>query len=97
MSVSATTPTIVLVELQADDESDFITVWTHWADVDRTATHGFAVPNARLAQRLTDAIWAGAVFYDPEVRTNAAGQTYVDAHSRVLGKYLNADLKRLGF
>jgi hypothetical protein len=101
-----TTPTIARVEMtsapaDAVFEEPMITVWTHWAGVDRSATHGYTFrddPNGRtLAERLTRAILAGVVFINPTVRTDVEGQTYVEARSAVLGRYTNADLRRLGY
>lgn len=69
-----------------------------WADVDRPITSGWEVPSRALADRLERAILAGAVHADAKVATDINGQTYVAANSsRVLGRRMNADLKRLGF
>ena len=71
---------------------------TEWdAPVDRPSTHAFSLANKRTAERLVTAINAQAVFVNPRVLTDSQGQTYVAADSRVLGKYANADLTRLGF
>jgi len=43
------------------------------------------------------AVNAQAVYTDPVVKTDTRGHTYVQAHSRVLGRHANADLARLGF
>jgi hypothetical protein len=53
--------------------------------------------NKRTAQRLVNAINAQVVFDDPVIKTDINGRTYVAASSRVMGKYANADLKRLGY
>jgi hypothetical protein len=37
------------------------------------------------------------VFADPVIKTDVLGHTYVAASSRVMAKYANADLKRLGY
>ena len=66
-------------------------------DVDRPSTHGYVVKDKRMAERLAAAINAQAVFYGAEVRTDVNGKTYVNAPSRVLGRMMNADLRRLGF
>lgn len=76
------------------------TVWIEYpyAGVDRPRTHGISTGgDARLAERLVAAVNAGAVNYGQAVLTDVHGQTYVGDHSRVMGKYLNADLTRLGF
>ncbi len=68
-----------------------------WPGVDRPITHGFVVAKPALAQRLACAINAGVVYADPSIATDVNGHTYVRAECRVMGKYANADLKRLGF
>jgi hypothetical protein len=73
-------------------------VYSTWdAPVDRPSTHGFVLGNKRTAQRLVNAINAQVVFDDPVIKTDINGRTYVAASSRVMGKYANADLKRLGY
>ncbi|AXH47326.1 hypothetical protein SEA_EDEN_31 [Microbacterium phage Eden] len=65
--------------------------------VDRPDLFGFAVKTKRLADRLATAITAGAVFHGHEVRRDVNGKSYVAVSSRVMAKYANADLKRLGY
>lgn len=69
--------------------------------VDRAVTHGIETgPGTRgkkLADRLAAATRAGVVEYDQFIRRDVNGRSYVASTSRVMGKYLNADLKRLGF
>ena len=73
-------------------------VYATWdAPVDRPSTHGFVLRNKRTAQRLVNAINAQVVFADPVIKTDVLGHTYVAASSRVMAKYANADLKRLGY
>lgn len=69
----------------------------HGVALDRDETHGYVVKDARMAARLSKAIEAGAVFHDFEVRTDVNGRTYLGYSSRVLGRMMNADLRRLGF
>lgn len=82
-------------------DADGYHVRTTWSgpNLDRTDGIGYGLgPNhKRLAERLADAINAGAVFYNTELRTDVYGNTYVGAERRVMGKYANADLKRLGY
>jgi hypothetical protein len=97
-----TTTTTLTVAASVESHSDGYTVWADWtaADVtlDRPRTHGISTGrNKDLAERLAAAINAGAVYPDPEVRTDVYGATYVQASSRVMGRHLNADLRRLGF
>lgn len=67
--------------------------------VDRTHLLGWTVPleKPKLATRLKRAIESGAVFYDWSIRTDVHGKTYVQASARVMGRHMNADLRRLGF
>lgn len=86
------------------DESDGGPSWvvdTRWEDVSvhRTVGLGWSVgaKKKRLAERLAAAIDAGVVFGQASIRTDVYGRTYIDATARVMGRYLNADLNRLGY
>ena len=69
-----------------------------YAGVDRPRTMGWQVgEKPRLAARLAAAIRAGRAMAPGTVRTDINGRTYVEAASYVLGRTLNADLRRLGF
>lgn len=96
----ATTPRIVSVEV-TESRGGMERGWNVspiWADVDRPNVGGYGVgPNRKLAERLKRAIEAGVVYYDAQVKVDVNGATYVQANSRVLGRIMNADLKRLGF
>lgn len=70
---------------------------TFWSGVDRPSSHGFAVPTSALAERLKAAIEAGRVFIDPHVKVDVRGLTYVESASTVHGKWLESDLRDLGF
>lgn len=87
---------IVGVEVKRTDD-DLLSVNPIWADVDRPNVGGWAVRNTREANRLTAALLAGVVYDDPRVRLDNAGRTYVHGAAKVLGRYMNADLRRLGF
>jgi hypothetical protein len=50
-----------------------------------------------LAQRLVSAICAGRAYPNPRVTADRAGQEFVTFDINILGRTLNADLKRLGF
>jgi len=72
------------------------------AGVDRAAIQSISCgrdnTKARaLGRRLCAAITAGVVVKDAKVLTDINGKTYVSFNSAVLGRYLNADLKRLGY
>lgn len=68
-----------------------------WSGVDRPKTGGYIVKDGRMAARLESAMLAGVVFSDVEVRRDVNGKTFVGKRSHVLGRTMNADLRRLGF
>lgn len=76
-------------------------VSTTWAsslpNLDRYDGIGYLCSSKRNAERLCRAINAGAVFADPRIAFDIYGAAYVATTSRVMGKYMNADLKRLGY
>lgn len=97
-------PRMVDVKVERDERlnaempgHDFWSVHPIWADVDRPDTGGWAVNGEKLARRLERAVRAGVAIGPAAVRTDVNGQTYVNAPHRVMGKYMNADLRRLGF
>lgn len=94
------TPQITDVRVEQDPEYGWV-VGPVWSSVDRPYTGGIATgTGARgkaLAARLEAAIRAGVVYVEPSIRVDVNGQSYVNANCRVLGRMLNADLRRLGF
>lgn len=66
---------------------------------DRERVFGWAIPPKQeaLASRLARAVQAGVVLTNPVVKTDVNGKTYVSVDSQVLGRRMNADLKRLGY
>lgn len=66
-------------------------------DVDHKCVYTWVASNLPVAHRLAKAITAGVVLYDAYLETDDNGQTFVGAHSKVLGRMMNADLRRLGF
>lgn len=81
-----------------DDPGGEWRVYSTWdAQVDRPSTHAFVLRNEKTARRLVDAINAQVVYADPVIKTDVDGRTYVQASSRIMGKYANAGLKRLGY
>lgn len=74
-------------------------VVTEWAGVDRPIAHTFSLTATKisLAGRLVAAIKAGVVFTNPRVMVDVRGQTYVSHGITVIGRTMDADLKRLGF
>jgi hypothetical protein len=75
--------------------------WSNVVKVDRPITGGiFTGPGPKgkkLAERLAAATRAGVTHVEAYVREDVNGQTFVTSKCTVMGKYLNADLRRLGF
>jgi len=70
-----------------------------WKGVDRPNVGGWGMlPKHRaLATRLFRAIQDGAAFSDVTLKVDVNGKTYINASHLVLGRHMNADLKRLGY
>lgn len=98
---NAITPTIVRVDITPDEGDEWSKpgwcVRPVWSGTDRTDGSGWILGNRRTAERLRTAVLAGAVFHNISVGTDVNGRTYVKATSRVMAKYANADLRRLGY
>lgn len=88
---------LIDVQVTPKGKTGHIDVTPIWGGVDRPNGFGWTVGNQRLADRLVLAIMAGAVFEDPRVREDINGRTYVTGTAKVLGRYLNADLRKLGY
>jgi len=68
-----------------------------WEGVDRSYTHGWEVKE-KLVKRLVAALEGEAAkVTDPKVMTDINGKTYVSFDLPVMGRTMNADLKRLGY
>lgn len=81
-----------------DRDGDTYIVRAHWDGVDRPNTYGISTGRSiMLAQRTARAIEAGAALPNPTITTDVNGQTYVAHGLAIMGRRLNADLKRLGF
>ena len=63
----------------------------------RVHSWGISLSHRKLAERLKAAILDGVVYYDIEKKTDVNGQTYASYKCRVLGRMMNAGLKRLGY
>lgn len=88
---------IVRVDLETSSDGSVI-VWPVWSNVDRPIGHGMSFgKNKALAARYIAAVMAGKVFSNASIGTDVNGKTYAVAKCNVMGRYLNADLKRLGF
>ena len=92
------TPRIANVTITPEADGGFL-VRAEWTapNLDRTGATGYLLSNKRVADRLATAIKAGAVFTDPEVKTDVNGKTYVAAGSRVRGRAASADLQKIGY
>jgi hypothetical protein len=93
------TPTLKEVKVTVDSEG--LHVVPIWNDVDRPDSYGWSMnatpKNKSLATRLVNAIKAGRVMTNPIVCKDKDGKTFVSSGMTVLGRHMNADLKRLGF
>lgn len=69
-----------------------------YSGVDRPITFGILCSSLKSANRLRKAALAGKVVdMEAEILTDIEKETYAKHNCRVMGKYLNADLKRLGY
>jgi len=88
---------IVRVDLETSADGSVI-VWPVWSNVDRPLGFGMSCgKNKALAARYIAAVMAGKVFPEASIGTDVNGKTYAVATCKVMGRYLNADLKKLGF
>jgi hypothetical protein len=90
-------PTLESVEVEPDEEERGFVVTPVYTGVDRPRSYSVLATKLAEANRLKAAILAGAVFPVRGVLTDMNGQTYVDFDHNVMGRHLNADLKKLGF
>lgn len=96
----ATEPTLTDVAWEADEAAGTLTITPIYAGVDETRGIGMVLRYGRdtkLGQRLVAAIKAGATHAPTGVGTNIYGRTYAKTAVNVMGRTLNADLRRLGF
>lgn len=80
-----------------------ISVHPIWKGVDRPNVGGYGLKatHRKLASRLAAALACPTVYTARpghcELKTDINGQTYISAFAPIIGRTLNADLKRLGF
>mgnify|MGYP003983064137 CR=1 FL=1 len=88
-----------VAEIRESTHSDGLTVWVTYpnAGVDRPRTFGISVKRRSIAERLEKAINDGVAVTNQKIVKDELGQTYVEDENQVLGRRLNADLKRLGY
>lgn len=65
--------------------------------IDRPAPGGWVVTSRKMADRLTAALRAGVAAPNPRIRVDIFGDTYASYDHVIMGKYMNADLRKLGF
>ena len=76
-----------------------VDVFAEGIDLDRPRVYGwsFGAHSMPLARRLARAVEAGAVLALGGVARDVNGSTYLQSTARVLGRTMNADLRRLGY
>lgn len=87
----------VMADVKIELDGEFYSVHPVWADVDRPVNGGWSVKDRKTADRLAAALRAGVVIVDPSIKVDVNGQSYVSGAQQVMGKYMNADLKQLGY
>lgn len=90
------------VEVQVEtlqDGSAHLSVDPIWRGVDRPDVGGWGLrlTDRRLADRLVLAVRSGAAFSCVRKCVDVAGNSYISAEHAVMGRKLNADLRRLGY
>jgi len=74
------------------------TVKWEWAGVDRKEGGGMScAADRKKAERLVAAINAGHFFKNAEIKSDIDGATYVSSFLGTTGRYLETELKQLGF
>jgi len=53
--------------------------------------------NRKLAERYKKAVEAGVIYKNPVIKTGVKNHQYIESEGFVMAKYLNSDLKKLGF
>lgn len=90
----------VRVEIKPDTDlpiANLFTVSPIWTGVDRPYTGGIGVKGMAMAKRLERAFLSGAAFSSTKIEKDINGKTYVSATYVVMGRHLNADLKKIGY
>jgi hypothetical protein len=82
-----------------DTDSIHVEVFAPGIGLDRDRVYGWGLKptHGTLAERLVKAVEAGKVLTATGVGTDIHNETYLQTSCRVLGRTLNADLRRLGF
>jgi len=95
----------VVYVYDTEDGKPIITVKVIWTPVDgtldRQQTTSYSLSDTphhrKLASRLVKAIYAGAALPFKGIIKDVNGKSFVDCGMEVMGKYMNADLKRIGY
>jgi hypothetical protein len=99
--VHGATTSIIDVTITPGDPAEYgpnaFTVTPIWSNIDRASDGGWGVRGRAIAERLARALRAGVVCTNVRVCRDDNGKTYAQYESMVLGRYLNSDLKNLGF
>ena len=74
-----------------------VTVTTPVADREDVYAWALSRKDGVLASRLARAVRDGVVLTNPVKKTDVNGKTYISVDSQILGRRMNADLKRLGY
>jgi len=87
------------VQIEEDKDHGGFTISPVWKNVDRPIVYGISVPvhDAALVPKIDQAMRDGAYWSHAEVKTDTAGNTYVQSSERVIGKYLEANLREIGY
>jgi len=95
--VTKRTPTVGRIS-GGRTEWDVDVIWSHKTrKIDRPCSFGWVVDTERDARRLEAAVNAGKAVTHPQIIRDDEGKTFVDVEVHVWGKWLDADLKKLGF
>lgn len=89
------------VDILTEENSYIVETRVIGYGTDRVRLMGFGLPRTpkgmKLAFRLRDAILAGKVFGPGTILHDANNHSYMQASACIMGRTMNADLKRLGF
>jgi len=82
-----------------EDEHPYLSVEPIWRGVDRPHVGGWGLPmnHRTLAERLKRAVEAGAAYRCVSKCVDVYGKSYINTGSEILGRHMNADLRRLGY
>jgi len=109
--MSKFTPTVEITEEEEDDcvfggavfgipKSVVVTIYYNESGASSVHGGGWSFNNTscnhKLCARFKRAIEAGAIFSNHRIAKSTSG-TYVETDGFIMGKYMNSDLKKLGY